>query len=515
MTLCTTTWKVGAVAAALVCAGCATPAAVRSTPTAAAPSADAAKLQRVQHLVVIYAENHSFDNLYGLFPGADGVANASALAKTQLDHDGTPLKELIVFGPNGQPDARYPRMPNAPFQINAAPVNKHFDEIVPSPIHVFWHNQEQINGGANNMFAAMSTVGGWAMGYYDTRSLKLWQWAKDYTLADRFFMGAYGGSYLNHQYLICACVPRHDNAPESMRVKLDAQGKLLKLPDSPSANVGAVKVVSRGGGQVAPDGASMNTTQPPYQPSGIAPAPGGSLDFADPKGTPGSGEPLPPQNARTIADTLSAQGVSWAWYAGGWDAAVTDGRRPPDQKRSVIYASGSDSPIFQPHHQPFNYHSRFAPGTAARAEHIRDGERLLKDAAAGQLPAVAFYKPPGRYTQHPSYTDLKSGDEHIATLLEGLRASPQWKDMLIVITYDENGGYWDHVAPPTGPGWTDRLGPGTRVPGLLIGPGVKRGFVDHTPYDTGSILKFITERWALEPLPGVRAQAGNFSAALQ
>lgn len=494
-----------ALAAAWLAAGCATPAA----------DADDAKLQRVRHLVVIYAENHSFDNLYGLFPGADGIANASLQSRTQLDHDGQPLKELIVFGPDGQPDARFPRMPNAPFQINGEPMNRRMDEIVPSPIHVFWHNQEQIHGGANNLFAAMSNVGGWTMGYYDTRSLKLWQWAREYTLADHFFMGAFGGSYLNHQYLVCACAPRHENAPESMRVKLDADGRLSKLKDSPSANVGAVKVASRGGGQVSPDGWSVNTTQPPYQPSGIAPAAGGSLDLADPKGTPSSGEPLPPQTARTIGDTLSDKGVSWAWYAGGWDQALADGRRPPDAKRSVIYASGTDSPIFQPHHQPFNYYSRFAPGTAERAQHIKDGSLLLADAARGTLPSVSFYKPPGRYTQHPSYTDLKSGDEHIAALLEGLRSSPQWKDMLVVVTYDENGGYWDHAAPPTGPGWGDRLGPGSRVPALFIGPMVKRGFVDHTRYDTGSILKFITQRWGLEPLPGVRDKPGNLSAALQ
>jgi phospholipase C len=87
--------------------------------------------------------------------------------------------------------------------------------------------------------------------------------------------------------------------------------------------------------------------------------------------------------------------------------------------------------------------------------------------------------------------------------------------MLVVLTYDENGGYWDHAAPPSGPGWGDRLGPGTRVPALLIGPHVKRGFVDHTAYDTGSILKFITERWDLKPLPGVRAKPGDLSNALQ
>jgi len=483
-------------------------------PSAAPSSAPPAALQRVKHLVVIYAENHSFDNLYGMFPGADGVANATAEQRTQLDHDGKPLPELIVFGSDGKPAAGFARMPNAPFRIDAAPMNKRLDEIVPSGIHAFWHNQEQINGGRNNLFAAMSNVGGWTMGYYDTSSLKLWQWAKEYTLADRFFQAAFGGSYLNHQYLICACAPRHDDAPDSMRVKLDANGKLSKLPDSPSAAVGAVKAVSRSGGQVSPDGWSVNTSQPAYQPSGLKPAAGGSLHLADPRGDHGQ-VPVPPQRAKTIGDTLSAKGVSWAWYSGGWHAALADGRQPPDVRRKVIYAGGPDSPNFQPHHQPFNYYERFAPGTADRAIHLQDGEQLLTDAAAGKLPAVSFYKPAGRYTQHPSYTDVKSGDEHMASVLEALRKSPQWPDMLVVLTYDENGGYWDHAAPPTGPGWGDRFGPGTRIPALLIGPHVKRGFVDHTPYDTTSILKFITERWGLEPLPGVRAKPGNLSAALQ
>ena len=68
---------------------------------------------------------------------------------------------------------------------------------------------------------------------------------------------------------------------------------------------------------------------------------------------------------------------------------------------------------------------------------------------------------------------------------------------------------------PAGPGWGDRFGPGTRIPTLLVGPTVKRGSVDSTPYDTTSILKFITERFQLEPLPGVRANMGDLSNALQ
>jgi phospholipase C len=184
-------------------------------------------------------------------------------------------------------------------------------------------------------------------------------------------------------------------------------------------------------------------------------------------------------------------------------------------KRKVIYTRDEGSPNFQPHHQPFNYHARFAPGTKDRAAHLKDGDDFVHDIEAGRLPAVSFYKPAGRYTQHPSYTDVQSGDRHMAELLAKLRASPQWKDTLIVLTYDENGGYWDHVPPPAGAGLSDRFGPGTRIPAILIGPMVKRGHVDHTSYDTTSILKFITERWALEPLRGVREKTGNLTGALQ
>ena len=133
----------------------------------------------------------------------------------------------------------------------------------------------------------------------------------------------------------------------------------------------------------------------------------------------------------------------------------------------------------------------------------------------GTLPQVAFFKPAGRYTEHPSYTDVQTGDEHIATLLERLRKSPQWPKMAVIVTYDENGGFWDHVSPPAGPGWGDRWGPGTRIPAIIVSPYAKRGHVDKTPYDTTSILKFITRRFDLEPLPGVRANAGDLTNAFE
>ena len=483
--------------AVLLAAGCA-------TAPATAPGLDA-----IQTIVVIYAENHSFDNMYGMFPGANGVANATAAQKTQLDHDGKALGHLPPVYASGKPDANYPSgLPNGPFRIDQPPVSRRIDEIVPSPIHNYWQNIEQINGGRNDKFVAMTTVGAWTMGYYDGSSQKVWQWARRYTLTDNFFMGAFGGSFLNHQWLICACTPVFAEAPASMRAQLDASAMLMKRPDSPtSVMTGPVSLFD---GQVTPDGYVVNTSQPPYQPSGIAPAAGASLDVADP-----AKYPVPPQTAKTIGDTLSAKNVSWAWYAGAWNAANADGRRPPADKRAIIYNRDAGSPNFQPHHQPFNYFARFAPGTADRASYLKDGSEFLEAIERGTLPQVSFYKPAGRLTQHPSYTDIQSGDIHLADLLERLEKSPQWKAMVVVVTYDENGGYWDHVPPPSGPGWGERWGPGTRVPTLVVSPFAKRGYVDHTSYDTTSILKLVTRRFGLEPLPGVRRNTGDLTGALQ
>jgi phospholipase C len=467
-----------------------------------------APLDRIQNIVVIYAENHSFDNMYGMFPGANGVANATAEQKTQLDHDGRPLPHLPAVFDGGKVDPRYPKtLPNGPFRIDAPPINARIDQIVPSPIHAYWQNIEQINGGRNDQFVAMTTAGSWAMGYYDGSSQKMWQWAKRYTLADNFFMGAFGGSFLNHQWLVCACTPAFRDAPQAMRAQLDERGLLKKRDASPKSVLdGLVQVYD---GQVTPDGYAVNTLQPPYQPSGIAPATGGNLELADARKYP-----MPPLRSKTIGDTLSAKGISWAWYAGAWNEALADGRRDAKEKRAVIYSRDRGSPAFQPHHQPFNYFARFAPGTADRAQHLRDGDEFLQAIDQGTLPQVSFYKPTGRLNQHPSYTDIQSGDVHMAEVLERLEKSPQWKGMLVIVTYDENGGYWDHVPPPSGPGWGDRWGPGTRIPTIVVSPFARRGYVDHTSYDTTSILKLITKRFGLEPLAGVREKTGDLTSAL-
>jgi phospholipase C len=319
-------------------------------------------------------------------------------------------------------------------------------------------------------------------------------------------MGAFGGSYLNHQYLICACTPRDENYPMDKRAQVDERGWLKRKPNSPaSARDGDVLTFD---GDVTPDGYTVNTSQPPYQPSLVPPAKGGDPRLAV-QSPNGPNRPVPPQTQKTIGDTLSAKGISWAWYSGGWNAAVKDGMQPPEAKRMVIYNRDKGSIVFQAHHQPFNYYARFAPGTTDRDLHLKDYTDFVAGIERGDLPAVVFYKPQGSLNQHPGYTDVLSGDTHMAELITKIKASPLWASSVVIVTYDENGGFWDHAPPPTG----DRWGPGTRIPAIIVSPYAKHGYIDHTMYDTTSILKFITLRFGLEPLPGVRPNAGDLTAA--
>jgi phospholipase C len=191
--------------------------------------------------------------------------------------------------------------------------------------------------------------------------------------------------------------------------------------------------------------------------------------------------------------------VDWAWYSGAWQVAL-DGK------------NASPVPTFQYHHQPFNYFAAYAPGTKARQDHLRDGGLngvdFIKAIDGGSLPPVTFYKPQGNLNEHAGYAEVMSGDKHIADVIEHLEKSPQWAHMLVVVTYDENGGFWDHVAPPK----ADRWGPGSRIPAMIVSPFARKGYVDHTQYDTTSILRFITRRFDLPILPGLAARDAGLQA---
>ena len=167
---------------------------------------------------------------------------------------------------------------------------------------------------------------------------------------------------------------------------------------------------------------------------------------------------------KTIGDTLSAKRLDWAWYAESWNDAVADGMQPAGAPRKVIDNAAPGAPDFQTHHQPFNYFSTLRAGhrgarPAPQGLHATSWRRSRRNT----LPPVAFYKPQGSHNEHPGYADVLSGDVHIADLVAQDPGQPAWQSTLIIVTYDENGGFWDHVPPPPG----DRWGPGTRIPTIL------------------------------------------------
>jgi len=486
---------------------------------------DDALRRQVRHIVVIYAENRSFANLYGDFPGVrHPLSEVRPEDARQLDRDGkTPLPVLPKIWGGLVPRAqevdgkRYAiaehdidKLPNAPFRIADAQGKPLPNGVITRDLwHRFYQNQMQIAGGRNDQFAAWADSGGLVMGHYrnSADTLRLWNLARQYTLCDNFFMAAFGGSWLNHMFLISAQPPIYPDAhkhPHAAKLLSKVDGddpagtRLTLAADSPaSALDGPPKFAVDG--PLTPDGYGVNTMAPPYQPSYVPPADPGNAAYAD----PADHRVIPPQGHATIGDRLSEKNVDWAWYSGAWQYALE-------------HRDTGMVPDFQYHHQPFNYFANYAPGTDARRKHLRDAgvgdepstNRFIADIDAGRLPAVTFYKPQGNLNMHAGYADVESGDRHIANVIERIRRGPQWANTVIVMTHDENGGWWDHVAPPAG----DRWGPGSRIPALVISPFAKKGYVDHTMYDTNSILRFISRVHGLAPLDGVAARDKAFAA---
>ena len=478
---------------------------------------DEALRQHVKTVVVIYAENRSFNNLFADFPGLEKPLSALKPADfQQRDRDGSVLPQLppvwdgvVQLGPQTVEGVTYEvnqqyqgNLPNAPFELKgpkgeALPLGL----VTRDLIHAFYHNQMQINGGKNDGFAAWGDSGGLVMGHYgETRyHLRLWDIASEFVLCDNFFQGAFGGSFLNHHYLISATAPYYPEVMNSVSRTQVAKTKnndplspeLVPADNSPaSALQGPPKF---GPSALTPDGYAVNTMAPPYWPTWSRDRK--NPDYAE-RNQPSV---LVPQEHEHIGDKLNKKGIEWAWYAGAWQATLDEYKDSTGIPKI---------PNFQYHHQPFNYFKTLGPEyPEARKKHLRDGglgdesrtNHFLADAEAGRLPAVTFYKPQGNLNMHAGYADVASGDRHIAHAIKVLRNSPQWKNMVVVITFDENGGWWDHVAPPKG----DRWGPGTRIPAVVVSPFARKGTVDHTVYDTASILRLITRVHGLEKLKGL------------
>ena len=520
------------------------------------------QLGKINHIVVIYEENHSFDNLYGAWEGVNGRANAGAAQTLQIKENGTTYNCLLQNDVNltsptplattctdttGTPanTALNSAFTNAPFSIEASiPASA---QTCPPPggfflhgstpkqtnlpggctediVHRFYQEQYQLNNGNQNRYTTGSDAVGLTMGYYNTQSLPIYQYLHQedhpkYAIADNFFQAAFGGSFLNHQWLIAAASPTWPLAPAGFHSIIDSNGMPnatypLYTPTGPVLDRQLTQICpSAVPGRACGDFA-VNTIQPAYQPF---------------KGSP----QLPPQTGTTIGDELTAAGVSWAWYSGGWSNADgdvgapgwTNGTGPtcadPYSAANPTYPHCPNL-VFQFHHQPFNYYANYAPGTPGRS-HLQDEQAMLDLVGAStdscKLNSVSFDKPIGLENEHPGYTSETSGSTHLVNLLKAIEGSACAKDTMVVVTYDEFGGQWDHVTPPgqgTTAGPHDQWGPGTRIPALILAPRLPGNFVvDSTQHDTTSILATIEHRFGLAALGTRDAAVADLSSVFR
>jgi len=580
-------------------------------PATAAPSKG--PLGNFKHIVVIYEENHSFDNLYGLWGDVNGqhlvgLADRDPDHTTQIDQNGDPYDCLLQSDVNMRTTAQlYPgnvsghlaetcrqdvtlgdgttkhissAFDNAPYQIDdyiaptdvtCPPLTNLFgfgngiDKTNPPAgataggctrdlVHRFYQEQYQINGGAMNRYITGSDSVAMSFGYYDTKQLPIYRYlhqngAPKYVIADHFFQAAFGGSFLNHQFLIAAAAPDITGAPGAVRSVLDAAGMPRGAAGPPT---GPCPAGSSGpyslyathdcvvdGNETQACGAAsdanglacgnyaVNTVLPFLQPTGTGFA--NKIPMIDDTTTP-----------MTIGDLLSNKGVSWAYYGGGWDdaAGIVNGPGYTNQKTGTPgeACANPDTPgappdgnaqnagwpycehrSYQQHHYPFAYFQRYAPGTQDRATHLLDEADFFNAAAAGSLPSVSFVKPLGSENEHPGYASEPNGSDHLVDLIQAVMHGPQAGNTLIVVTYDEFGGQWDHVPPPSDSNDVaahDKWGPGTRIPALLVARSFTRSGVDHTYMDTLSIMRTIEAQWNLGDLGHRDADVNSLANAV-
>ena len=476
------------------------------------------------NLVVIYEENHSFDNLYGSWGkvGGDRVDGANAPAVTQVAQNGTAYGCLLQNDVNltSPPQPNTCQDPghgvtasaftNTPFTIDN--YIKPDDTTCPAEgvfaangvpkgsgqpggctrdqVHRFYQEQYQLDGGKQDRYVTGSDAVGLTMGRYDTTALPIYQYlhsphAPNYVVADRFFQGAFGGSFLNHQFLVAARAPLDTSAGAlgAQNSILDSNGMPtaypLYTPTGPTLDKQLTQKCADGTDNAtkACGNFAVNTVQPSSAPAGG----GAKIPLIDDAKYP------------NIGDRLSAKGVSWNWYAGGWDDAV----------------AGHPGANFQYHHQPLNYFANYAVGGSGRS-HLQDEKNFIASAQNGTLPQVSFVKPYGSENEHPGYASEHNGSDHLVDLLKTITSGPQAKKTLVVVTYDEFGGSYDHVAPPKVDAW----GPGTRIPALVLSAGMQHSGVSHQVFDTTSILATIEHTWGLAPLSSRDAAVSDLAPAV-
>ncbi len=452
----------------------------------------------IQHLVVIFQENVSFDHYFGTYPSATnppGEPKFKAAANTPVVNGYT--NALLNFNPNLNP-ANGAGASN-PFRLDRS------QAVTADQDHDYTAEQQASDAGAMDLFPEFTSSGGnLVMGYYDGNTVTaLWNYAQSFAMSDNSYGTTYGPSTPG----------------------------LLNLV---AGQTNGVSAIANGTGDETSGGSDGSLTV---------------IGDPDPLGDVCSN---PTRNqvtmgGKNIGDLLSAAGISWGGFMGGFDLTITNPNGTTGCKRSSAGLAGTTGDYI-PHHAFFNYHTSTAnlahtrPASLAEighngpANHQYDTHDFFAAVSAGNFPSVSFIKAPAYQDGHAGYSDPLDEQTFVVNLINFLQAQPSWSSTAVVIVYDDSDGWYDHQIAPvvntssgtadalTGPGTcgngatalpginpanqhaVGRCGYGPRLPFLVVSPWARQNFVDHSVTDQTSVIRFIEDNW----LGGQRIGGGSF-----
>jgi phospholipase C len=462
--------------------------------------------QPIQHLVVIFQENVSFDHYFATYPHATGADGSPFAAKP-----GTPLVDGLFKG--GLLDHN----PNStqPFRLG---VNQN---VTCDQDHGYTNEQKAFNAGGMNLFPETVGVGGGGctkpsglvMGYYDGNVVTaLWNYAQHFAMSDRSFSTGFGPSTPGALNLI-------SGQTHGAKLAKDAFGNF----GSPAGNVTAIDALGVGSviGDPRPSPAFDDCTLPSN------PDPAKTRTYITMTG-------------KNIGDLLNAKGVTWGWFQGGFRPMVMAGGPAPVPGICQSWHAGFASPSndYIPHHEPFQYFAQTANphhlppssiskiGKQDQANHQYDLTDFWDAVDSDHMPAVSFLKAAAYQDGHAGYSSPLDEQTFVVETINHLQLSPQWAHTAVIILYDDSDGWYDHAMGPIvmqsntpddalfGPGncgtapagsFEGRCGYGPRQPFLVVSPWARQNHVDHNLTDQSSVTRFIEDNWGL-------GQIGNQSS---
>jgi phospholipase C len=493
--------------------------------TTAAVGAAVTTATPIQHVVVIFDENISYDHYFGTYPVAtntDGTTFTAAAGTPA--NDNLVSSNLLTTNPNTYNPSRLTSAQAVTCDQNHNYLPEQLAEDNGAMDKFVQNTSKDTCATTQGAFGAgAGGAPGLAMDYYDGNTVTgLWNYAQNYAMSDNSWDAGFGPSTPGALNLI--------SGQTHGVTSVDAiTGAKTATPDTYAVH--------------APDGSGVGTVINDPDPA--------FDDCSD--NSHGAGAATPPtslsnlasMSGQNIGDLLTTAKVTWGWFQGGFTPSVTAAASSTGLAQcgtTHTNIAGASSVDYSPHHSPFQYYAstsnphHLAPtgaiGTTDQANHQYDLTAFDGTLASGALPAVSFLKAPEYQDGHAAYSDPLDEQTFLTTQINAIEQSPAWSSTAIVISYDDSDGWYDHVAPTiingstfapavtagspavttgdnstictSGPtaigGYQDRCGPSQRLPLVVISPYAKVNYIDHAETDQVSVLKFIEDNWGTKPI---------------